>query len=209
MQIAALEARYGEVAELEEKLKRFLPGKYCGESGPGGAAAKPVNKKLIAEELGELVKSHSGKSREKLEREYLSYVKDWQVYGSTFWHVQPQGNLELPSHVILAIHPKGVLLINPESFEVIKSHKYSDIPQWGSSKSSFVLYIGNLIKQTKTFFSTPTDTQGDEMNVSLFARYTLSLSPRVCWRSDTLTRYSNQHKNTHTTTHGTPAALPV
>ena len=110
--------------------------------------------------LGEL------KTRDKCEKAYLDFVRDWQVYGSTFWHVQPQGTMEFPSHVILAIHPKGVLIINPDTFEILKSYKYNEIPQWGSSKSSFVLYVGNLIKQTKTFFSTPTETQGDEMNVS-------------------------------------------
>ena len=157
----------------------------------------------VARKLKEaaLAKLEELKTRDKCEKAYLDFVKDWQVYGSTFWHVQPQGTMEFPSHVIMAIHPKGVLIINPDTFEILKSYKYNEIPQWGSSKSSFVLYVGNLIKQTKTFFSTPTETQGDEMNVRCWAHLqpcNSAFPPPSFFSSSFL---SHTFYNTHTHTH--------
>ena len=38
---------------------------------------------------------------------------------------------------------------------------FSQIPTWGHSGSSFVLHIGNLLKQTKLYFQT---NQGKEIN---------------------------------------------
>ena len=48
--------------------------------------------------------------------------------------------------------------------QVLKTYDYKEIPTWGSSKTSFVLHIGNLLKQEKTYFATPNDAQGDDMN---------------------------------------------
>jgi hypothetical protein len=41
-----------------------------------------------------------------------------QVYGSSFFFVEPQMNVDLPEEVFLAINPKGILIINPDSKEV-------------------------------------------------------------------------------------------
>merc|ERR1712012_954799 len=64
------------------------------------------------------------------------------------------GSVDLPDEVFLAVNPKGVLIINPESKEVLAEHPYSEVPTWGHSGSSFVLHIGNLIRQTKLYFET-------------------------------------------------------
>ena len=70
-------------------------------------------------------------------------------------------NADLPEEVFLAVNPRGILIINPDSKEVLASHPYSEVPTWGHSSTSFVLHIGNLIKQTKMYFSTE---QGKEIN---------------------------------------------
>ena len=44
---------------------------------------------------------------------------------------------------------------------MIAAHPYSEVPTWGHSSTSFVLHIGNLIKQTKLYFATE---QGKEIN---------------------------------------------
>lgn len=45
--------------------------------------------------------------------------------------------------------------------EVLATHPYSEVPTWGHSGSSFVLHIGNLIRQSKLYFATE---QGKEIN---------------------------------------------
>ena len=54
-----------------------------------------------------------------------------------------------------------MLIINPETKEVLESRAYSEVPTWGHSTTSFVLHVGNLIKQTKLYFATE---QGKEIN---------------------------------------------
>jgi hypothetical protein len=39
--------------------------------------------------------------RREAEGEYLAYVKGWQVYGSSFFFVEPQMSQELPHEVFL------------------------------------------------------------------------------------------------------------
>ena len=83
------------------------------------------------------------------------------MYGSSFFFVEPQMNVDLPDEVFLAVNPKGILIINPDSKEVLATHPYSEVPTWGHSSTSFVLHIGNLVKQTKLYFATP---NGREIN---------------------------------------------
>lgn len=148
-----LQAEYGDVGlpELKEKMARYMPTKFV--EGPRAAT--------ICEEIKKQHASHAGKSTLQAEGEYLAYVRDWQVYGSSFFYVAPQMSAELPREVFLAVNPKGVLIINPDSKEVLATHPYSEVPTWGHSGSSFVLHVGNLIKQTKLYFSTE---QGKEIN---------------------------------------------
>ena len=75
-----------------------------------------------------------------------------QIYGSQFFHVEPQMNVDLPDEVFLAVNPRGILIINPETKDVLVEHPYSEVPTWGHSGLSFVLHIGNLLKQTKLYF---------------------------------------------------------
>ena len=138
---------------LKDRLARYLPAKFA--TGPKVDAAA-VTAALTAKHA-----AHKGKSRAAAEKEYLQYVKEWQVYGSSFFFVEPQMNATLPAEVFLAVNPKGVLLINPETKEVLASHPYAEVPTWGHSVSSFVLHVGNLIKQTKFYFATE---QGKEIN---------------------------------------------
>lgn len=148
-----LQAEYGDAGlpDLQARLSRFLPSKYT----------EGTRTSELASELKKMHRTHAGKSALDAQNEYLAYVKEWQVYGSSFFFVEPQMNVDLPEEVFLAINPKGILIINPETKEVLATHPYSEVPTWGHSGSSFVLHIGNLIRQTKLYFSTE---QGKEIN---------------------------------------------
>lgn len=148
-----LQAEYGDagLADLKDKMGRYLPQKYA-------TSARAAD---ICKELQRIHATHKGKTRDAAEAEYLAYVKDWQVYGSSFFFVEPQMTADLPDEVFLAVNPKGILIINPDTKEVLATHPYSEVPTWGHSGTSFVLHIGNLIKQTKLYFSTE---QGKEIN---------------------------------------------
>jgi MyTH4 domain/WW domain/FERM central domain len=148
-----LQAEIGDdgISDLQNKLGHFLPAKL----------AEGSNASNLATQIRSLAGSHAGKSRVAAEAEYLAYVQEWQVYGSSFFFVEPQMNSDLPEEVFLAVNPKGILIINPDSKEVLSTYPYSEVPTWGHSGTSFVLHVGNLARQTKLYFATE---QGKEIN---------------------------------------------
>eukprot|EP01138_Halocafeteria_seosinensis_P015932 gb/GECG01016259.1/.p1 GENE.gb/GECG01016259.1/~~gb/GECG01016259.1/.p1 ORF type:complete len:109 (+),score=10.88 gb/GECG01016259.1/:1-327(+) len=93
--------------------------------------------------------------------EYLKIVKDWKIYGSSFFSVEPQNMPDLPSPVFLAVNPKGILMLDPETREIKSEYAYSRVPTWGHSSSSFVMHVGDLFTQEKCYFETH---QGKEIN---------------------------------------------
>ena len=50
-----------------------------------------------------------------------------QIYGSQFFHVEPQMSADLPDEVFLAVNPRGVLIINPETKDVLSEYPYSEV----------------------------------------------------------------------------------
>ncbi len=137
-----------------DRLRRYLPRKFVGKNGVENATI-----------VDEILAAHAEvKTLSKLESQskYLAFVQEWKIYGSSFFFVEPQAaHTHLPEEVFLAVNPKGVLIINPETKEILAEHPYSEVPTWGHSGSSFVLHIGNLVRQTKIYFHTE---QGKEIN---------------------------------------------
>ncbi len=60
-------------------------------------------------------------------RAYLRHVKAWKIYGSQFFHVEPQMSVDLPDEVFLAVNPRGVLIINPDTKDVLSEYPYSEV----------------------------------------------------------------------------------
>ena len=107
-----LQAECGDagIPKLSDRLDRFLPAKY--------ATGKGIDKENVAEKVTSEHKKHRGTSKVAAEKFYLHYIKDWQVYGSSFFFAEPQNTVDMPEEVFLAVNPKGVLVINPETKEV-------------------------------------------------------------------------------------------
>jgi myosin-7 len=154
VQLAALQWQVEHAEEepnLAGRLSRYLPAKYTEVS-------------TEAEYIEKIKAAHSevnGLKQGDAKGKYLDLVKGWKIYGSSFFFVEPQMTAELPEEVFLAVNPKGILIINPDTKEILKDHPYNEVPTWGHSGSSFVLHVGNLIRQTKLFFHTE---QGKDIN---------------------------------------------
>eukprot|EP01029_Cantina_marsupialis_P011270 TRINITY_DN251_c0_g1_i2.p1 TRINITY_DN251_c0_g1~~TRINITY_DN251_c0_g1_i2.p1 ORF type:complete len:848 (-),score=351.01 TRINITY_DN251_c0_g1_i2:687-2867(-) len=107
-----------------------------------------------------------GIDKNEAQQSYLDYVKQWKIYGSSFFFVEPQMSTEFPDEVFLAVNPSGILIINPETKETLATYPYSELPTWGHSASSFVLHVGNLLQQSKLYFKTE---QGKDINELIHA----------------------------------------
>lgn len=147
----------------EEVLARYLPAKL----------ATGTRKKEMAVELTKRMEAHSSKTPIECRKEVMEIVRRWKVYGSSFFFVVPHMNSTLPDEVFLAVNPQGILLIDPTSKKVVSQYAYSEIPTWGHSGSSFVLHVGNLLKQTKLYFQTE---MGAEINQLVRAYIARSIS---------------------------------
>jgi len=148
-----MQAEYGDKGFdlTRETLVRFLPSKFLDAT-------------KVADYISRIKVNHansSGLTVAQAQKKYMGVVKSWQIYGSSFFFCEPQMSVDLPEEVFLAVNPKGILIIHPETKEIIKEYPYAEVPTWGHSGSSFVLHVGNLIKQDKLYFASE---QGKEIN---------------------------------------------
>ena len=103
----------------------------------------------------------AGYSQAEAKLSYLDLVRSWEIYGSSYYFVEPQNKGDFPPEVVLAINNKAILVVDPESKDFLEKYTYGNVVTWGHSASSFVIVTGNLVKQTKVYFKTD---QGKEMN---------------------------------------------
>ena len=120
----------------------------------------------LADTIQKIWAKLKGYSNKEAKLNYLDYVKSWKIYGSAYFYVEPQNTREFQSDVVMAVNSKGVMLVDPETKEVLAEYPYSEVVTWGHSANSFVLVTGNLIRQQKLYFKTE---QGVEMNTLVHA----------------------------------------
>ena len=148
----------------EDGLTNFLPSKYL--KGDRGAE--------LEESIIKIYQKLKGYSAMEAKLNYLDYVKSWKIYGSAYFFVEPQNSRDFPQDVVLAINAKGILVVDPDTKDFLAEYPYSEVVTWGHSAQTFVLVVGNLIRQTKIYFRTD---QGVEMN-SLVHAYVNKLLDR-------------------------------
>eukprot|EP00937_MAST-01D_sp_MAST-1D-sp2_P002590 g2590.t1 len=151
-----LQQEHGDYAEgantvLETQLSKFMPAKFLGKG----------REEELEERIIKVYQKLVGYTQQEAKLSYLDLVKSWEIYGSSYYFVEPQNKGDFPPEVVLAINSKAILVVDPESKDFLDKYLYSNVVTWGHSASSFVVVIGNLTKQTKIYFKTD---QGKEMN---------------------------------------------
>ena len=162
VQLAALQAQeqYGDYTNCpdlfrgEENLAKYLPPKYLQEK-----SATDLESMVL-----KVYKTLQNYSKQEAKLNYLDFVKSWKIYGSTYFFVQPQNTRDMhnfPKEVVLAINANGILVVDPDSKDFLADYPYSEVVTWGHSAQTFVLVVGNFIRQNKIYFKTD---QGVEIN---------------------------------------------
>jgi len=96
-----------------------------------------------------------GRSSEDAKSEYLSIVKDWGNYGTTFFPpCKSVGNKNLPSKVIIGVNNEGIQLLKPKNKARISEHLFTEICSWASSSGTFAFEFGNQNESQKYTFET-------------------------------------------------------
>ncbi|KAH9261246.1 hypothetical protein BASA81_000950 [Batrachochytrium salamandrivorans] len=148
----------------EDGLINFLPSKYL----------KGDREEELEQSIIKIYSKLKGYTTQEAKLNYLDYVKSWKIYGSAYFFVEPQNSRDFPSDVVLAINAKGILVVDPETKDFLAEYPYSEVVTWGHSAQTFVVVVGNLIRQTKIYFRSD---QGVEMN-SLVHAYVNKLLDR-------------------------------
>ena len=151
-----LQQEYGDYSsenckQLESQLAKYLPAKYLGKG----------REEELSERIGKVYGKIAGYSQQEAKLSYLDLVKSWEIYGSAYFFVEPQGMNDMPAEVVLAINNRSILVVDPETKDFLAKYPYSEVVTWGHSGSSFVVVTGNLVRQTKVYFKTES---GKEMN---------------------------------------------
>lgn len=146
------------------ELVHYIPAKYL----------KGDRNEELEDQIIKIYAKLKGYSAMEARLNYLDYVKSWKIYGSSYFFVEPQNSRDFPSDVVLAINAKGILVVDPETKDFLSEYPYAEVVTWGHSSQTFVLVVGNLIRQTKIYFKTD---QGAEMN-SLVHAYVNKLLDR-------------------------------
>lgn len=126
-------------------IRAFVPKALWPTKKPGEWEA------LILKEHAKL----RGMSPEDAKSEYISTIKQWPLYGTTFFPpCRSSGNRNLPSKVIIGVNYEGITLLKPKNKEIISCHLFTEICAWASSLQSFAFEFGPQNESTKYTFET-------------------------------------------------------
>ncbi|XP_033759791.1 myosin-VIIa-like isoform X2 [Pecten maximus] len=110
-----------------------------------------------------------GLSADNAKEEFLKNIWKWPTYGSVFFEVKQRMMKHLPKYLLLAVNPNGVLLLDPDSKDVLSSYEYGKIPNWAYDEFSFTLVVGESSNATKIFFETSVGHNIDDIVMAYVA----------------------------------------
>jgi len=137
---------------ISDRLVELLPESlYGGGKGKKGSdAARNEAAQKVLSKYSKL----SGVSANEAKLSYLDYVQDWQLYGASFVLVEQKQLKDYPPYIHVAITCEAILLVHPDTRDVLDTFGYHEIVTWGYSDEKFILVVGNLVQQRKLFFKT-------------------------------------------------------
>jgi len=96
------------------------------------------------------------KIAETAKTDYLTIVKSWGYYGSTFYPpCKTIGSSKLPhSKVVIGVNYEGIRLLKPKTKQIISEHFFTEILSWASSSGTFAFEFGIPNSSEKYTFET-------------------------------------------------------
>mmetsp|Transcript_35113 Transcript_35113/g.88342 ORF Transcript_35113/g.88342 Transcript_35113/m.88342 type:complete len:339 (+) Transcript_35113:283-1299(+) len=105
--------------------------------------------------LKEHAKLAGTKTPEEAKTDYLLIVKQWHLYGTTFFPpCRSLGNKTVPSKVIIGVNYEGIVLLKTKNKELVSEHLFTEICSWASSSGTFAFEFGNQTESQKYTFET-------------------------------------------------------
>jgi len=133
---------------ISERIPDLLPTSML----QGGKKKSP---QVVAELAQKIITKYTklqGVSANEAKLSYLDYVQEWALYGACFITVEQKQLKDYPPYIRVAITCDAILLVHPETKDVLDTFGYHEIVTWGYSDEKFILVVGNLVQQRKLFF---------------------------------------------------------
>ncbi|KAK3585200.1 hypothetical protein CHS0354_027488 [Potamilus streckersoni] len=91
--------------------------------------------------------------------QFIEILKTWPLFGATIFEVSQNYTSSLPKTLLLAVHERGVHLLEQMTFKVLQSHVYTDVLHTSPAIKSVMMIVGDVAKGTKFMFSTTQASQ--------------------------------------------------
>jgi myosin-7 len=139
---------YGERIDLVDYhsiIERYVP-KYMR------TRARP-------EDVARKHRDHGDLSEQECNENYLLFIRQWPLYGSTIFDVLQGYTGTLPKNLWLAVNEHGVHILKRREKEPLVSYEYKDIVNYSPSLKNLMIVTESLTKGTKFVFNTSQASQ--------------------------------------------------
>ncbi|XP_055956825.1 myosin-I heavy chain isoform X1 [Patella vulgata] len=85
---------------------------------------------------------------------FINVLKNWSLFGATVFEIGQTYTSMLPKSLMLAVHEKGIHLLENKTFRILGAYQYSDIAHSSPAIKSIMIVIGHVAKGTKFMFNT-------------------------------------------------------
>ena len=86
-----------------------------------------MRQRVRPEDVARKHRDHSELSEEECNETYMSFIRQWSLYGSTIFDVLQAYTTTLPKNLWLAVHQWGVHILKRREKEPLVSYEYKDI----------------------------------------------------------------------------------
>ena len=88
---------------------------------------KHIRTRVRPEDVSRKHRDHSDLSEQECNETYMSFIRQWQLYGSTIFDVLQGYTTTLPKNLWLAVNQYGVHILKRREKEPLVSYEYKDI----------------------------------------------------------------------------------
>ncbi|XP_076464756.1 myosin-VIIa-like [Babylonia areolata] len=174
----------GEAAHLcALKIQSEIEDMRSGDinySGVMRILPRSLRSQVRVEDIVTMHKTVLDQSPQQAITSFINVLRGWCLFGATIFPVCQTYTSSMPKNLLLAVHERGISLLEMHSFTIMSSFSFSEIVHTSPAIKSIMIVIGNMAKGTKFMFNSNEAAQiahlvRDYM-VELQARYMLAPS---------------------------------
>jgi len=120
---------------------------------------------------------NSGMKEDEAKVAFLQYIHTWPTFGSAFFDVKQTNDSSYPEVITVAINKRGVIIIHPQTKEILAEHPFTHISNWSSGNTFFQVSIGNMVRGSKLLCETSLGYKMDDLLTSYTSALHSSLHP--------------------------------